>query len=153
MIDRLTWENPQGSLTAPSQNPLQNIAPRLRLWSSTTHPVYADQRHMLRQGDVVTVTFPIVLISQNRGAVEPYDLVAHLDVTPEVTADGTDPAYTARLQQSAHGEYDTFCPTQGNAGAGHFSFAYNDANINRRSPKTWMSRSRTSTTIRLRSSS
>ena len=29
---------------------------------------------MLRQGDVVTVTFPIVLISQNRSVVEPYDL-------------------------------------------------------------------------------
>src|SRR5690606_3570698 len=38
MINRLTWENPQGSLILPSQDPLQNTAPRFRLWSTAAHP-------------------------------------------------------------------------------------------------------------------
>ncbi|HEY6599884.1 MAG TPA: hypothetical protein VIZ30_11245, partial [Pseudomonadales bacterium] len=130
MIDRLTWENPQGSLTPPSQNPLQNTAPRFRLWSSTQHPLYPEQIHLLRAGDVLTVTFPVVLISQDRGVFEPYDLVANLDVTPEVTTDGTDPVRPALQSNQLHAEYDTFCTTQGNDGAGHFAFDYNTANIN-----------------------
>ncbi|MGD8594891.1 MAG: hypothetical protein PVF82_18840, partial [Gammaproteobacteria bacterium] len=129
MIDRLEWVNPQGSLTSPSQDPLLNTAPQFHLWSSTNHSVYADQVNMLRQGDVVTVTFPIVLISQNRGLVEPYDLAANLDVTPEVSGDGTDQAYTATLSNTLTLDYDTFCNAQGNAGAGHFQFTYNDNNI------------------------
>jgi uncharacterized repeat protein (TIGR01451 family)/fimbrial isopeptide formation D2 family protein len=121
MIDQITWENPQGLLTSPSQDPMQDTAPRFRLWSSTTHPDYADQVNMLRQGDVVTVTFPIVLISQDRSLVEPYDLSANLDVSPEVTGDGTDPAYTASLNNSLTVEYDTFCATQG-----HQTISFND---------------------------
>jgi uncharacterized repeat protein (TIGR01451 family) len=130
MIDRLTWENPQGSLTSPSQNPLQNTAPRFRLWSSTQHSVYPDQIHMLRHGDVVTVTFPIVLVTDNRATFEPYDLVADLDVTPEVTADGTDPVRPPLQTNQLTAEYNTFCPTQGNDGAGHFQFSYPNININ-----------------------
>ncbi len=121
MIDRLTWENPTGSLTSPSQDPLQDTAPRFRLWSSTTHPDYADQANMLRHGDVLTVTFPIVLISQDRSLVEPYDLAANLDVSPEITGDGTDPAYTASLNNSLTVEYDTFC-----AGQGQQTLTFND---------------------------
>ncbi|WP_148665435.1 DUF11 domain-containing protein [Sulfurifustis variabilis] len=130
MVDRVTWLNPQGSLASPSQDPLQNTAPRLRLWSSTS---YTDggvtYEHLLRHGDVVTVTFPIVLISQDRASVEPYDLVANLDVTPEVTGDGTDPAYTASLSNQLTAEYRTFCAGQGNDGPGRFRFSYNNANI------------------------
>lgn len=126
MIDRITWLNPQGSLASPSQDPLQNTRPRFRLWSSAAHPDYPEQIHMLRQGDVVTVTFPIVLISQDRASVEPYDLRADLDVTPEVTADGTDPAYTASLTNQLTIDYSTFCASQGNAGAGAFRFSYTD---------------------------
>lgn len=132
MIDRLTWENPQGSLAPPSQDPLLNTSPRFRLWSSTQHPEYPDQQHLLRHGDVVTVTFPIVLISQDRNAVEPYDLVADLDVTPEITGDGTDPAYRTPLSNRLTVDYDTFCPAQGNNGAGHFTFALNDNSIDAR---------------------
>ncbi len=76
------------------------------------------------------MTFPVVLISQDRGVFEPYDLVANLDVTPEVTADGTDPVRPALQSNQLHAEYDTFCATQGNDGAGHFAFDYNTANIN-----------------------
>lgn len=122
MVDRITWENPQPNLTPPSQTPLQNTAPRLRLSSSTVHPVYADQNDVLRQNDVVVVTFPVVLISQNRSAVEPYDLRADLDITPEVTAGGTDPARPAATSNALTVEYDTFCAAQG-----HLSRPYNDA--------------------------
>lgn len=125
MVDRLTWENPQPNLTPPSQTPLQNTAPRFRLFSSAAHPVYADQADLLRQGDVVVVTFPVVLISQNRGTFEPYDLRADLDVTPEVVADGTDPVRPPTTTNQLSVEYDTFCPAQG-----HLSSNYNDANIN-----------------------
>ena len=131
MIDRLTWENPApGSMTPPSQVPMQNTAMRLRLWSSTQHPIYGDQIHMLRHGDVVTVTFPIVVVTENRATFEPYDRVADLDVIPEVTADGTDPVRPPLQTNQLTAEYNTFCPTQGNDGAGHFQFAYNNANIN-----------------------
>ena len=130
MVDRLTWENPQGLLTAPSQDPMQNTAPRFRLSSSTPHNVYGEQVHMLRHGDVVTVTFPIVLISQDRGQFEPYDLVANLDETPELTGTGEDPAYTTPLSNQLTVDYDTFCVTQGNNGAGHFTWSnYNNNSI------------------------
>jgi uncharacterized repeat protein (TIGR01451 family) len=130
MVDRLTWENPQGLLTAPSQEPMLNTSPRLRLWSSTTHPLYSDQVNMLRHGDVVTLTFPIVLISQNRALVEPYDLVADLDETPETTSSSTDPAHTTPLANQLTVDYDTLCATQGNNGPGHFTWSnYDNSNI------------------------
>lgn len=130
MIDRLEWLNPQGVLTSPSQDPLLNTTPQFRLYSSTS---YTDNgvtyENLLRQFDVLTVTFPVVLISQDRSLVEPYDLAANLDVTPEITGDGTDPAYTSTLSNTLTIDYDTFCPTQGNNGAGHYTFAYTDNNI------------------------
>ncbi|MGD8575451.1 MAG: isopeptide-forming domain-containing fimbrial protein [Thiohalophilus sp.] len=114
MIDRLTWENPQGSLSSPSQDPLQNTGPQFRLWSSTSYSDNGETyEHLLRHGDEITVTFPIVLISQDRSVVEPYDLAANLDVTPEVTGDGTDPAYTSSLSNSLTIDYNTLCNTQG----------------------------------------
>ena len=126
MIDRLEWLNPQGSLTSPSQDPLQNTAPRFRLWSSTQHSVYgADQRNMLRHGDVLTITFPIVLIRQASAPYEPYDRVANLDVTPEeFPATATDPTYQSTLTNSLTVDYDTLCPSQG-----HFTRVFNDNNI------------------------
>lgn len=122
MIDQLTWENPQPNLTSPSQTPLQNTQPRFRLHSSGANPNYADQTDMLRQGDTVIVTFPVVLISQNRSTFEPYDLRADLDsrVPGDPDPDPTVPATTNRLTV----EYDTFCP-----GEGHLTFIHND-NIN-----------------------
>ena len=122
MIDRLTWENPQPNLTSPSQTPLQNTQPRFRLHSSTANPNYADQTDMLRQGDTVIVTFPVVLISQNRNTFEPYDLRADLDsrVPDQPDPDPTVPSTTNRLTI----EYDTFCVDEG-----HLTFIHND-NIN-----------------------
>ncbi|MBN2083577.1 MAG: DUF11 domain-containing protein [Anaerolineales bacterium] len=128
MVDRLTWENPQGLLTAPSLDPLRNTAPRFRLWSSTAHPVYPEQENMLRHGDVVTLTFPVVLISQDRDLVEPYDLAADLDETPEETGAGMDPAYATPLSNRLTVDYNTFCATQGNNGAGHFTWSHDDIN-------------------------
>lgn len=113
MVDRITWLNPAESPTAPSQTPLQNTAPQFRLHSSTTHPIYADQLNMLRHGDTVIVTFPVVLISQNRATFEPYDLRADLDVITENLNDGTDPREIPTSENVLTIVYDTFCDDPG----------------------------------------
>ena len=91
-------------------DPLANTAPQFDLTSNgTTHPVYADQVDMLRQGDVAVVTFRVVLIESNY-----YDRNANLDVNPEeypVTA--TDPTYQTPLSNTLTVEYDTYCAAQG----------------------------------------
>lgn len=66
---------------------------------------------MLREGDVLTVTFPIVLVKSSF-----YDKVANLDVrteAPNSDPPGTDPANQTTLTNTLTVEYDTFCTTQG----------------------------------------
>ena len=81
--------------TNPIADPLANTAPRFRLYSDTqyvkpNHPL--PYRHLIRNGDTLTIQFGIILIDQTR-----YDLVADLDVAPEVDADGTDPDNTFNI--------------------------------------------------------
>ncbi len=73
-VDTLNWTNP-----AAVGTPLGNTAPNFTLTSSTTHPDYADQLNMLRQGDVAVIRFRVVMIKADH-----FDIEANLDTTPEV---------------------------------------------------------------------
>ncbi len=121
MVDRITWSNPApGTLTSTDPAvPLSNTQPIFTLTSTTAHPLYPDQVNMLREGDVLTVTFPIVLIKSSF-----YDRVANLDVrteAPNSDPPGTDPANQATLTNRLTVEFDTFCGTQG-----HQTLAFTD---------------------------
>lgn len=108
MTNRITWINPvAGTVPLTSTNPadpLGNTQPEFTLWSSTTHANYANQLNMVRHGDRVTVTFRVVLIKSSS-----YDRVANLDVTPEVTTDGTDPLNQTTLSNRLYLTYEDFC--------------------------------------------
>jgi uncharacterized repeat protein (TIGR01451 family)/fimbrial isopeptide formation D2 family protein len=121
MVDTITWTNPAAgtSVSADPAVPLSNTQPIFTLTSSTTHMLYADQVNMLREGDVLTVTFPIVLIKPSS-----YDKVANLDVrveAPNSSPPGTDPANQATLANRLTVDFDTFCATQG-----HQTLTFND---------------------------
>jgi large repetitive protein len=84
MVDSIVHTNP---VTAP----LANTSPRFRLFSSTqdTDPLSGTvYEHLIRNGDVLTIQFGVVLVDAPR-----YDLVANLDVSPEVDP-ATDPDNT-----------------------------------------------------------
>jgi len=105
----ITWTNPvAGTFPLSSSNPadpLSNTQPQFTLTSSTVHPNYPDQVNMLRRGEVLTINFRVVLIKSSN-----YDKVANLDVTPEVTTDGTDPLnQTVTLSNSLFVTYEDFC--------------------------------------------
>ncbi len=122
MVDTITWTNPAaGTLTSTNPAvPLANTQPIFTLTSSTTHPIYADQFNMLREGDVLTVTFPIVLIKTSS-----YDKVANLDVrveAPNSSPPGTDPANQTTLANRLTVDFDPFCATQG-----HQAITFNDS--------------------------
>ncbi|HTF99090.1 MAG TPA: isopeptide-forming domain-containing fimbrial protein, partial [Nitrospirota bacterium] len=113
MIDRITWTNPAaGTLTSTDPAvPLSNTQPAFTLTSSTAHPLYPDQVNMLREGDILTVTFPIVLVRTSS-----YDKVANLDVrteAPNSDPPGTDPSNQITITNVLTVEFDTFCGSQG----------------------------------------
>jgi len=121
MVDTITWTNPAaGTLVSTDPAvPLSNTQPIFTVTSSTVHPIYADQVNMLREGDVLTVTFPIVLIKSSY-----YDKVANLDVrveAPNSSPPGTDPANQTTLANRLTVDFDTFCATQG-----HETLTFND---------------------------
>ncbi len=110
MIDNITWDNEDTS------NPLNNTTPIFTLTSDgcsigpcddTVHPFYSDQRDMMRDGDILTIVFRVVLIE-----TEHYDKVADIDVREEVVADGTDPDNQTTLANTLTVDFDTFCSTQ-----------------------------------------
>lgn len=108
-INTITWTNPvAGTFPLTSTNPadpLGNTQPQFSLTSTTTHPNYPDQVNMLRRGEILTINFRVVLIKSSN-----YDKVANLDVRPEVTSDGTDPAnQTTTLSNSLYFTYEDFC--------------------------------------------
>lgn len=112
MINQITWFNPAANTqsTTDPTGPLANVNQPLifNLTSTTSNPADpANQVNMLRHGDVLTVTFPIVLVKSSS-----YDRVANLDVAPENTADGTDPANQTTITNTLTVEYDTLCTTQ-----------------------------------------
>jgi uncharacterized repeat protein (TIGR01451 family)/fimbrial isopeptide formation D2 family protein len=116
-INTITWSNPAPGTfplnTSDSTSYLNNTVPEFMLSSSTVHPNYPDQQDMMRQGDVLTITFRVVLINSDY-----YDRTANLDVTPEdntVLAQNTDPdpGQQITLSNTLNVRYDTFCSTQG----------------------------------------
>jgi large repetitive protein len=119
MIDQITWTNPAaGTLTSTNPAvPLSNTQPIFTITSTTANPRYPDQVNMLREGDVLTVTFPIVMIKPSF-----YDKVANLDVRSNVPdPPGTDPANWTTLTNRLTAEFDTFCATQG-----HLTLTFTD---------------------------
>ncbi|MBN2428043.1 MAG: DUF11 domain-containing protein [Deltaproteobacteria bacterium] len=105
LIDTIVWTNPAGA-----GNPLANTAPEFDLTSNgVTHPLYADQVNMLRQGDVAVVRFRVVLIESDY-----YDRSANLDVNPEeYPVTQTDPTHQTILDNELTVDFDLFCGTQG----------------------------------------
>lgn len=110
MIDNITWDN-------PAADPLANTAPHFTLTSagcstgpcaSTQHPIYSDQRDMMRRGDELTIVFRVVLINPSA-----YDKSADLDVRTEDVANGFDPDNQIQLTNQLTVEFDTFCAAQG----------------------------------------
>ena len=81
-IDTVTRDDPQLN----NGNPLDDLNPTFTLTSISSGADAAQQKDMLRNGDVVSFTFGIIMIDPTR-----FDLVADLDVAPENTGDGTDP--------------------------------------------------------------
>jgi len=105
MLDIISWDNQDAG------NPLNNIAPHFTLTSSTSRPVSTipgDDINLLRHGDILTIQFRIILIDASR-----YDLVADLDVTEEVQADGTDPDSDFSVNNNVHINFDNICGQTG----------------------------------------
>jgi len=85
-------------------NPLDDTNPTFTFTSSTTG-ADANQDDILRNGDIVVITFGIVMVDPVR-----FDLVADLDVAPEVTADLTDPTNALALSNVATVDFDSVDP-------------------------------------------
>ncbi|MBW2538366.1 MAG: hypothetical protein JRE27_02025, partial [Deltaproteobacteria bacterium] len=111
MTDRIEWTNPvPGTFPLTTTDPavaLSNTTPEFRLYSSTTHPIYADQFDMLRHGDRLVITFRIVLIRP-----QSYDKVANLDVrteAPNSDPPGTDPDNSIQLANQLYVNFENYC--------------------------------------------
>jgi len=123
MTDNIVWTNPvPGTFPLTTTNPtvpLGNTTPEFTLTSTgcsigpcaaEVHPLYADQRNMLRHGDNLEIVFRVVLVRPAS-----YDRVANLDVreeAPNSDPPGTDPAHQTTLTNTLTVEFDTFCATQ-----------------------------------------
>ena len=121
MTDNIIWTNPAANTfpltTTNPALPLSNTAPEFTLTStgcslatcgsSDVHPNYADQFNLMRHGDVLTVTFRIILIRP-----QGYDLTANLDVRveePTSTPPNTDPTHVTQLTNQVYTEFEEFC--------------------------------------------
>ncbi len=94
MIDTVAWTNPNPNtvpvlLMGDPADPLSNTELDLLLTSSTTqtNAGLPDQQHMIRHGDVVTITIRTVLIDPTY-----YDYAASLDVRTEDPSIPVDPS-------------------------------------------------------------
>ena len=96
-IDTFTRDDP-ALLTA---DPLDDLQPTFTLTSSTVGADAAQQVNMLRHGDVVTLTFGIIMIEPAR-----FDLAADLDVTEEIVGDA-DPASALALSNDVFVDFDS----------------------------------------------
>ncbi|MFV1997955.1 MAG: hypothetical protein ACC641_08070, partial [Acidiferrobacterales bacterium] len=96
ITDLINWTN-------QNVDPLLNTSPIFTLTSSTTHPDYADQSNMLRNGDVLVVTFRIVMTNATY-----YDIQADLDVRTEL-AGVDDPANMPPLTNQLYVTFEQFC--------------------------------------------
>ncbi|MCO1334424.1 isopeptide-forming domain-containing fimbrial protein [Microbulbifer sp. OS29] len=88
-------------------DPMNNNRPEFRLLSSTVHSVYADQEHMMRQGDEIQIRFRIVTIETDF-----FDTVADLDIDEEAASTSTDPNSNISLMDNVLTiDYEDFCPS------------------------------------------
>ncbi|RDH81167.1 MAG: hypothetical protein DIZ80_13705 [endosymbiont of Galathealinum brachiosum] len=102
MIDTITSD-----IDTTPANLLNNIEPTFTLTSSTQRAVSTvagDDRNLLREGDVLTLQFRIVLIEASR-----YDLAADINVAPEVQADNTDPDSDFSISNTVTVDYSNIC--------------------------------------------
>ncbi len=111
MVDTLAWTNPQpGTVPLTTTNPalpLGNRDLRFVMTSSTIHPEFPTQRHMIRHGDTVTIRIRTVLI-----APQYYDRTANLDVrveSPTSTPPNTDPTASFPISDRAEIWFREFC--------------------------------------------
>ncbi len=95
-IDTVLRDDPQRA----TPDPLDDISPEFTFTSSTIG-ADANQQHLLRHGDIVTLTFGIIMVDQAR-----YDRVADLDIATENTADGTDPDNALAYSNVANVDFD-----------------------------------------------
>ena len=84
-------------------DPLDDLNPHFTLTSSTTNPLNDPAQHvdMMREDDVITIQFGIILVEPTR-----FDLAADLDVNTENTADGTDPTSVLTLSNTVSVDFD-----------------------------------------------
>lgn len=109
MIDTIAWTNPAGPTVPPENGPLSNTELQLLLTSSTTqtHPTLPDQEHLIRHGDVVTITIRTVLIDPTY-----YDYTADLDVRTEApggAAMNSDPTESFPIANQTEVWWQEFC--------------------------------------------
>lgn len=123
-VNSVLWTNPVANTfplrTTSTTAPLGNNQPEFSLLSVNPHgngpnppasltyatnPGDTNQFNMLRQGEVVTITFNVVMINTNL-----FDRVADLDVDTEDYLDGTDPnTKTILINNKLSGTYEDFC--------------------------------------------
>ncbi len=102
-IDTVTRDD----ATLLTADPLDDLNPHFTLTSSTTNPLNDPAQHvdMMREDDVITITFGIILVDPTR-----FDLVADLDVNTETTGDGTDPTSVLTLSNTVTVDFDAVDP-------------------------------------------
>ena len=102
-IDTFTRDDPE--LLTP--DPLDDTNPTFTLTSSPPVVVVdlPQQQDMLRNDDQVSFTFGIVMVEATR-----FDLVADLDLAPEITAGGTDPTNAVALSNNVTVNFDAVDP-------------------------------------------
>ena len=116
MINTIAWTNPNPNtvpilLMGVPADPLSNTELDLLLTSDTAQSKsgFPDREHMIRDGDVVTVTIRTVLIDT---AVNYYDYVADLDVRTEApgsTPANTDPTESFSISNETEVRWQELC--------------------------------------------
>ncbi|NNJ51528.1 MAG: DUF11 domain-containing protein, partial [Gammaproteobacteria bacterium] len=100
-------------------DPLDDLNPTFTLTSSTFGANLPQQQHMLRNGDIISFTFGIVMIEPTR-----FDVVADLDLAPEV-APGSDPVNAVALTNTVTVNFDAVDSTGPQGQVRNQPFNYN----------------------------
>ena len=117
-IDTFTRDDPE-LVTA---TPLDDLNPTFTLTSTTTGEVPARHVNMLRHGDVVSITFGIIMVDTNL-----FDKEVDLDLAEEIFAviDGTDPASAvAGLSNNVIVKFDSVDPVGLQSQSRNLPFSY-----------------------------
>ncbi len=107
-VNAVTWTNPAGgsaSASLASQTDfLSNTQPEFDLTSTTSQDGSATYSNMIRNGDSIRVRFRIVMVNSTY-----FDTTADLDVAPETSGSGTDPALVPGSNNTLNVTYTDFC--------------------------------------------